>query len=155
MSAPSADDLRRVTQRFFRRFGALSADSTPCGKPLPMAYAHALMVLLAKGESSQRELGEELGIDKSNVARLCAKMVDAEHAAQRANSADGRSRLVSLTPRGRRLATEVDGASRARFGALLTALPKERRAAVVDALRWLVEAVDASAAASHEAREDA
>jgi len=143
MVLDEADALRRVTQRLFRRFGALAADSTPCGTPLSMAHAHALMILLARGELSQQDLGVELCIDKSNVARLCAKMVEARHAKQGASEEDGRSRRVSLTTRGERLAKEVDVASRARFGALLTALPPARRTDVGDALRLLVVALDA------------
>jgi DNA-binding MarR family transcriptional regulator len=68
-------------QRLFRRFGTLATDRTPCDKPLSMAHAHALMVLSARGASSQQELGTELCIDKSNVARLCAKMSAAGHVA--------------------------------------------------------------------------
>jgi DNA-binding MarR family transcriptional regulator len=144
MADGRADALREATQRFFRRFGALSADSTPCGKPLPLAHAHALMLLLARGELSQQELGRELGIDKSNVARLCAKMTDADHTTQRSCERDGRSRRVALTRRGRRLATEVEAASRARFESLLAALPEGRRGDVVDALESLVRAIDAA-----------
>lgn len=139
----AVDELRRVTQRFFRRFGALAADSTPCGKPLPLAHAHALMVLRVRGELTQQALGADLGIDKSNVARLCAKMVRANHVKQRPSEQDGRSRLVSLTARGARLAQEVDEASRARFGALLRGIPVPRRADVIVALQHLVDAVDA------------
>lgn len=137
------DELRGAAQRFFRRFGALAADSTPCGKPLSVAHAHALMILLAQGELTQQALGTELGIDKSNVARLCAKMVSANHAQQRPSERDGRSRLVSLTSRGVHLAQEVDGSSRARFGALLAGIPEPRRTDVVVALHLLVDAIDA------------
>jgi DNA-binding MarR family transcriptional regulator len=140
-----ADDLRRVTQRFFRRFGALAADATPCGKPLSIAHAHALMVLLGAGELAQQELGAELCIDKSNVARLCAKMVEAGHARQRRCERDGRSRRVALPGRGERLAREVDAASRARFGALLDGIPAPRRDEVIAALRHLVAALDVPA----------
>jgi DNA-binding MarR family transcriptional regulator len=136
-----ADEFRRVTQRFFRRFGVLAADSTPCGKPLSMAHAHALMALLESGELSQQALGAKLCIDKSNVARLCAKMVQANHVRQKPSATDGRSRLVSLTARGTRLAQEVDTASRARFDALLGALPEARRADVILALQQLVDAL--------------
>lgn len=129
-------------QLFFRRFGALVADATPCGKPLPMAHAHALMVL-ASGEMSQQELGRELCIDKSNVARLCARLVEAGHAEQRPDQSDGRSRRVSLTAVGSRLAREVDEASRERFGTLLRALPADSRDQVLDVLRHLVAAIDA------------
>lgn len=128
-------------QRIFRRFGTLSAGATPCGKPLSMAHAHALLVL-AKGEVSQQELGVELCIDKSNVARLCARMVDEGHAAQEQSATDGRSRRISLTARGKRLAREVDAASAARFGALLRGLPGARRLQVLEALEHLVIALD-------------
>jgi DNA-binding MarR family transcriptional regulator len=150
--APPVEELRRLTQRFFRRFGALAADSTPCGKPLPVAHAHALMVLLAQGELTQQALGAELGIDKSNVARLCAKMVRSRHVKQRPSERDGRSRLVSLTSRGARLAQDVDDASRARFGALLAGIPEPRHRDVVIALQHLVDALDAAPAAPLEER---
>lgn len=140
-----ADELRRVTQRFFRRYGALAADATPCGKPLPMAHAHALMILLGAGELSQQELGAELCIDKSNVARLAAKMVAAGHARMWRCPLDGRSRRVALTARGEKLAREVDAASRARFGALLAGIPGAARHQVIDALRHLVAALDVPA----------
>ena len=142
MSRDRVEELRRLTQHFVRRFGALSADVTPCGKPLPLAHAHALMVLLGQGEQRQQELGGELGIDKSNVARLCAKMVELGHVVQRSCEHDGRSRLVSLTARGKRLALEVDASSRARFGSLVQALPRDRRDDVLEALRLLVAALE-------------
>lgn len=154
MSDP-VDELRRVTQRFLRGFGALATESTPCGKPLSMAHAHALMVLLTGGELSQQALGAELRIDKSNVARLCARMVSAGHVKQRPNERDGRSRLVSLTPRGVRLAKEVDAASRARFGALLGSLPETRRDEVIAALQHLVEALDVPTSLPLEERSSA
>jgi len=140
--ATQADELRHLMQRLFRRFGALAADATPCGKPLPMAHAHALMILRADGELSQQELGARLCIDKSNVARLCARMVEAGHVEQRASEHDGRSRRVSLTSRGTRLAEEVDLASRARFGALLAAVPGDARGQVLGGLRHLIDALE-------------
>jgi DNA-binding MarR family transcriptional regulator len=142
-TAAQTDDLRRLLQRLFRRFGALGTDGTPCGKPLSMAHAHGLMVLLAKGELSQQHLGAELCIDKSNVARLCAKMAEAGHATQRQCAKDGRSRRVALTSRGKRLAREVEAASGARFRSLLTEVPPDRRPQVLEALEVFVSALDA------------
>lgn len=140
-SSAEPRELRQLMQQLFRRFGVLSSDSTPCGKPLSPAHAHALMVLLARGELSQQELGVELGIDKSNVARLCARMVEAGHASQEQSETDGRSRRVSLTAAGKRLAREVDTASTARFAALIRGLPAGRHRQVVDALEQLVAAI--------------
>lgn len=152
-TAAQSDELRRLMQRVFRRFGALATDQTPCGKPLSVAHAHALMALLSKGEASQRELGAELSIDKSNVARLCAKMVEAGHVTQRAAEDDGRSRRVSLTARGRRLAKEVEAASGDRFRALLVAVPAGKRVQVIEALQQLVTALDTLPATPADADE--
>ena len=150
MPTDQVDDLRVLVQRLFRRFGALGADTTPCGKPLPMAHAHALMILLGRGELTQQELGAELCIDKSNVARLCAKMVDAGHATQSTGADDRRSRVVALTVAGKRLAREVNAASRQRFGALLSGLKATDREQVIHALGQLVAAIDSSAASAVE-----
>lgn len=152
MDLDQVDELRGLLQRLFRMFGALGADTTPCGQPLPMAHAHALMILSSRGELTQQELGAELCIDKSNVARLCAKMVDAGHVVQAAGAQDRRSRMVSLTAAGTRLAREVNSASRQRFGALLTSMKVSHRAPVIRALGQLVAAIDASSSERQEER---
>jgi DNA-binding MarR family transcriptional regulator len=107
-----------------------------------MGHAHALMVLLAKGELSQQELGAQLCIDKSNVARLSARMVEAGHIDQRPSEKDGRSRILSLTAKGKRLAREVDAASGATFGSLLNILPPNSRRRVLHSLHELVKSLD-------------
>jgi DNA-binding MarR family transcriptional regulator len=137
-----ARELRRLMQQLFRRSGVLASDATPCGKPLSPAHAHALMALLTLGEASQQELGLELGIDKSNVARLCARLVEAGHAEQEQSETDGRSRRVSLTLAGKKLAREVDGSSAARFSAILQRLSGPQQQRVIDALGCLVSAIE-------------
>jgi DNA-binding MarR family transcriptional regulator len=144
------EQLRSAMQRLFRRFGVTAADTTPCGKPLPLAHAHALMSLLAHAELSQQQLGRELCIDKSNVARLCAKMEEAGHVRQRTSEHDGRSRRVGLTDTGRRVAADVDRASRERFAALLARLEADERPRVLTALQQLLAAMDGLPAPSHE-----
>jgi DNA-binding MarR family transcriptional regulator len=147
-----AEQLRAAVQRFVRGFGLLASDRTPCGTPLSTSHAHALMVLLEHGRRaepcSQQRLGEALGIDKSNVARLCARLERDGHGSQRRPEHDGRARLVSLTPAGRRLAERVEARSRARFGELLAALPSaEARASVLaslDALNGAIALTSAS-----------
>lgn len=144
--AEPAEQLRVAVQRFLRSFGLLASDQTPCGTPISTSYAHGLVVLLERGHrgerSTQQELGEALGIDKSNVARLCAKMQRAGHVTQERSATDGRARLLALTPSGRRLAGRVQAASRDRFAQLFAALPSdETRASVVAALQALNGAI--------------
>ena len=114
-------DLRRLIQTFIRSAGLLAGDQTPCGHPVAVSHAHALMVLLEtarKGKRvTQRELGQALGIDKSNVTRLCRRMESAGHLVQSRSADDGRARLLSLTTRGTRVAKNVERSSRDRFQA--------------------------------------
>jgi DNA-binding MarR family transcriptional regulator len=95
--------------------------------------------------STQQDLVKVLGVNKSNVARLCAKMIDAGHVAQEPSPDDGRAWSVSLTAKGRRIAERVEDASRTRFDRLLAALPSDgTRAAVLQALDMLNEAIAAT-----------
>ena len=137
--------LRAHVQEFVRRFGLLVTKQTPCGLPISPSYAHALMLLLQRSRDGlvtlHSDLAGSLGIDKSNVARLCERMVDAKHAVQTIPAADGRSRLVTLTTAGTRLAQRIEQGSRDRFSAVTAMIPDGRRRAVITALADLNAAV--------------
>jgi DNA-binding MarR family transcriptional regulator len=146
VAAHPGDLLRTSIQRFVRAFGLLDGDQTPCGVPLAPTHAHALMALLDRERraiaSAQQDLVRGLGIDKSNVTRLCAKMIEAGHLAQTDSPEDGRTWRLSLTPKGRRLAERVEDASRSRFDHILTAMPSDAaRTAVIRSLDLLNEAI--------------
>jgi DNA-binding MarR family transcriptional regulator len=144
-----ASALRSLLQTLIRSFGLLAASTTPCGKPLPVSHAHALMVLLERARlgvtPGQRELGAALGIDKSNIARLCQRMEEAGHLRQLRDREDGRARLLRLTPQGRRIAGSVELSSQAHFAALAAAVPASRRRDLLSALETLNEAIAATA----------
>jgi DNA-binding MarR family transcriptional regulator len=140
-----AADLRLLIQTFVRSAGLLAGDQTPCGHPVAVSHAHALMVLLETARKAkrvtQRELGQALGIDKSNVARLCRRMESAGHLVQSRSADDGRARLLSLTTRGTRLAKNVERSSRDRFQWLMSAIPRRSRAGVLSSLACLNRAL--------------
>lgn len=141
-SGDPTQELRAAVQQFVRSFGLLAGDQTPCGQPLAPSHAHALMVLSAGTRLNQQALSSMLGIDKSSVARLCAKMESLGHIDQERPANDGRARLVGLTDKGRRVAERVDAASRARFQHVLEAMPSARvRERVIVAIQQLNEAV--------------
>ena len=90
---------------------------------------------------TMRELADQLGIDKSNVTRLCRQMQDAGHVELNRCGEDGRVRRLKLTAEGRRLAREVDDSSRERFDRILSRVPPKQRAELLRALDLLGEAV--------------
>ncbi len=132
-------------QGFVRSFGLLVTRQTPCGQPVSPSYAHALMLLLERESAgvgtTQTELAEALGLDKSSIARLCARLEADERATQQPLPEDRRSRRVALTGRGRKLAENIQAASTERFRRVFSAIPRSKRADVVAALCLLTAAV--------------
>jgi len=86
---------------------------------------------------TQQELGRTLGIDKSNVARLCARMELAGHVKQERSPIDRRARLISLTKAGVKVAESVEQSSHQRFRQIIEALGAEGRQGVLSALDQL------------------
>lgn len=132
-------------QELIRRFGLLSTDRTPCGKPLASSDAHALMVLLEAGEDGMLSsaLAARLGVDKSTSSRITTRLTERGYLAPAPNATDdGRAKPSRLTRKGVRIAQDVDQASRARFADVLEHVPSRRRSDVVVALRDIVSALE-------------
>lgn len=146
-------DLRRSLQGFVRAFGLLASEQTPCGQPLAPSHAHALLVLLERERATaadglkQQELTTALGLDKSSITRLCAKMVDAGHLQQVPSETDGRAWALSLSAKGRRVAETLEEASKARFRRLAAALPA---AVAAEDVLQVLEALTAAVVSSSE-----
>lgn len=143
MSRSSAHELQGLMQRFVRQFGLLDSSQTPCGKPLSISYAHALMALRSmKAGPTQSELQAVLCIDKSNIARLCMQMEKLGHLKRSRSAGDGRAWVLRLTKKGEVLADSVSRASIGRFAKLFESLPPGGRGAALSGLRLLVEAIE-------------
>jgi len=137
--ASDVRQLQRLVQELVRSFGLLVTKQTPCGHPVSPSHAHALMVLLERDgdHTTQSELGAQLGIDKSNVARLCARMHEEGHVVQEVSAEDARGRELNLTAKGKRMAEQLKGASLARFQRVLHGVPLGKRRQLLDSLQLL------------------
>jgi DNA-binding MarR family transcriptional regulator len=129
---------------FVRAFGLHQGDRTPCGKPVSVAEAHALLELSQHGPLPQSDLAAWLRLEKSTVSRLVAQLEQREWLTRERSTVDKRMLLLSLTEEGRRIAGELAEARQARFERLLAAIPEAQRDEVLRALSVLVEAIDAS-----------
>lgn len=138
-----SEEFRALVQEFVRRFGLLSTDQTPCGKPLASSDAHALMLLLEAGDDGMLSSGlaARLGIDKSTASRTVMRLTGNGHLGSAPSTADGRAKPIRLTNKGVRVAREIEQASRQRFAQLLEHVPPRKRADVVEALRTVVTAL--------------
>lgn len=138
------DVLRQKILHFIRVLGVLR-EQAPCGLPISISAAHALMYLKNEGKgvvSSQQELQQALDLDKSNVARLCLAMQKQGLILQRSVKADRRYRQVFLTKKGDLMAQKISLASRVRMKRILSHLPKNQFKSILRTFDVMAEAIE-------------
>lgn len=136
--------LQKQMVALVRAFGLHRPEQTPCGKPVAVAEAHALMDLAQHPQLAQHELATRLRLGKSTVSRLVGQMEERGWVTRSRSTADGRVLLLELTEAGRSQAEELAQARQAKFARVLAAIPAEQRGMVVEMLGVLVEAIDAA-----------
>ncbi len=134
------DAAQEALMRFVRNFGLHQPDRTPCGQPLPVSEAHAMVEIARDGQLRQAELARRLRLEKSTVSRLVANLVNRGWVHRAPADGDGRGVLLVLTDAGATAAARQADARRDRLTALLDRIPDHERAAVVRALQALAEA---------------
>lgn len=138
-----AHELRLLIRDFIHRFGLIQQPRTPCGQPMSVARAHALMTLYETDDGVRiSDLGEELNIDLSNVSRLCSRLEGDGLIERRDDPKDGRVRRLHLTREGRVEAARVDAASLSRFASVLEQMPAGSQGQVMEALELLNTAIE-------------
>jgi DNA-binding MarR family transcriptional regulator len=136
----NANELMESVVAFVRSFGLHKPDQTPCGQPVAVAEAHALMDLVAFGAVRQGELAVRLQLEKSTVSRLVRQMEARGWIQRTSDRDDGRAVLIRLTRQGRDAASELSGARQEKFARILAAIPEDKRSMVVEAISILERA---------------
>jgi DNA-binding MarR family transcriptional regulator len=142
MRRGEVDAAQEALMRFVRNFGLHQPDRTPCGQPLPVSEAHAMVEIAREGRLRQVELARRLRLEKSTVSRLVTNLVGRGWVHREAVDGDGRGVLLVLTDVGVTAAARQADARRDRLTALLDRIPDDQSAAVVRALQTLAEAAD-------------
>ncbi len=124
-----------------RAFGLHQPDQTPCGKPVAVAEAHALMELAQGAPLSQNDLVARLQLEKSTVSRLVGILETRGWIVRARSAQDARARELRLTESGRQIAADLAEARRTKFARVFDAIPEQERAAVLASLQILVEAI--------------
>ncbi len=135
-------ELQHRMVSLVRAFGLHQPDRTPCGQPIAVTEAHALIELNQQAPLSQHELARRLRLEKSTVSRLVAQMRARGWVECSRDRADRRIVHVLLSETGREIAAQVDDARRAKFDQLFAAMSSNERNEVLHALSILVEALN-------------
>ncbi len=125
----TADALLRESHRLFRPHG------------LTAAQFNVLNVLSDRADGlSQRELGDVLVVDRSNITGLLDRMGEAGWVQRRDDPADRRVYRVTLTPAGRRLWAKVEPRYRAVASQVVEGLSVVQRTQCLAALKHMEQA---------------
>ena len=145
MSRTTVDAERLALQEqiiaFIRAFGLHRPGETPCGRPVSVSEAPALMKLTPDDLRPQVALAEPLRLEKSTVTPLVSQLEARGWLERARDPGDGRALRVTLTAKGRSVARELAAARQAKFESLLARIPDEERESVQHALGILVEAL--------------
>ena len=112
-------------------------------RPLGLGAQQFLVLkqLQVLGETSQAELADALGIDRSNLASIVATLCERSLAERTRRNVDRRRYVLRLTRAGERLLVRTDGAIAAAEQDLLSPLDQQEREQVYALLRRLADGV--------------
>jgi len=144
MNNPDAETLRELIRSFIRRFGLLDQSHTPCGLPMTVSDAHALVELLRSPDLEALELSKRLGLSKSAVSRLLLRLKRRGQITQKRDRNDGRACNLRLTEKGKRQAEMINRESRKIFGVIISGLPEEAVRRLLQYLPLLIKSLPES-----------
>jgi DNA-binding MarR family transcriptional regulator len=124
-----------------RALGLHRPDTTPCGQPISVAEAQAVLELSRGGGISQNGLANRLRLEKSTVSRIASALEARGWLERDRDPHDSRLFRLHLTAMGKRIAGNLDASRKAKFAKVLAAIPVAKRAGVIEALSTLSEAL--------------
>lgn len=127
-----------------RSLGLHKPDTTPCGQPLSVGEAQALLEIGREPGLTQNGLAQRLGLDKSTVSRLVGMLERRSWVERVRDRSDSRFYHLRLTAAGMKTNANLAQSRRAKFERIFQAIPRARRAGVAASLSALMEAIDES-----------
>jgi DNA-binding MarR family transcriptional regulator/GNAT superfamily N-acetyltransferase len=131
--------VRDSSRRIVRELGFMKPTVGATG--LPISAVHALIEIGGRENLTPAGLGEILDLEKSSVSRMLRKLVVSGEIEERENPGDARSKLLSLTARGRDMLRRIDGLGRSQVEGAFGHLSRERQGIVVAGLDAYAEAL--------------
>lgn len=139
--AQSSESFQALMVELTRAFGWHRPTETPCGQPVPISEAHALLELSKAQSLTQKQLGAALKLRKSSVSRLVSNLQQRGWIERSRNPQDGRALDVRLTPGGVGAARNLAFARQRKMEGILTKIPAGERSMVMRSLETLIGAI--------------
>ena len=125
--------------QLMRSLGLHKPDQTPCGQPISVAEAHALLEIAREPGLTQNGLATRLGLEKSTVSRIAGMLEQRRWVRRVRDERDARFVRLHLTQHGIKANVRIAEARRGKFDRIFRAIPADRRRSIVDSLAILLE----------------
>jgi DNA-binding MarR family transcriptional regulator/GNAT superfamily N-acetyltransferase len=133
------EPIRAASRRLVRELGFLRG--TLAGTALPPSAVHTLVEIGAAGTLRATELASRLSLEKSSVSRLLRKLIGDGLLRETPGDTDARSKILSLTARGKKLLAGIDTFARAQVFDALKQLSPAQYAVVAQGLGLYAQAL--------------
>ncbi|MDP9426841.1 MAG: helix-turn-helix domain-containing GNAT family N-acetyltransferase [Actinomycetota bacterium] len=132
------DGVRRFNRFWTRRIGVLREGLLHT--PHTLTEARVLLEISQRINPTATDLARELGLDPGYLSRLLARLEGLGLVTRSPSEADGRRRVLSLTPKGKEAFSLLDSRSREEVGEMLGGLAEGEQRRLLEAMRT-VEAI--------------
>lgn len=133
--------LREIIRIIVRKLGLLQkTDAACCG--ITVGQCHALVEIGRARTLSLNELAEILALDKSTMSRTVDNLVNGGLVERNIDKGDRRYTTLNLTVEGTTMVEFINCSMNEYFDRVLSAVPKEKLAVVIEILPYLLTAVE-------------
>ncbi len=133
------DDIRAASRLMVRELGFM--DATVAATDYPPSAVHTILEIGIRGPMNSGELCDFLRLEKSSVSRMVRKLIACGELRETADEADARSKLLSLTAKGRRTLEALHGFGRHQVSGALAALTEAEQRTVREGMMLYARAL--------------
>ena len=138
----TVEAIRAVSRTMVRELGFMGGDFA--GTEFSPSTVHALIEIETGGVTA-RDLAVCLHLEKSSISRMLRKLVESGDVEEKTSDADGRAKILSLTPSGEKRVAAIHAFAHAQVADALGHLKSGQVRTVLDGLRLYTRALSAQA----------
>jgi DNA-binding MarR family transcriptional regulator/GNAT superfamily N-acetyltransferase len=135
------EQIRCASRTMVRELGFMR--TTLAGTDYSPSAVHTLLELDSRGALTAAQLVQMLGLEKSSVSRMVAKLVQAGEVAESPGDDDARTKQLSLTEQGRRSVAAIHAYGQRQVTSALAPLNNQQQLAIAQGLDGYAQALTA------------
>ncbi|WP_032699463.1 bifunctional helix-turn-helix transcriptional regulator/GNAT family N-acetyltransferase [Pseudomonas syringae] len=133
------EQVRSASRTMVRELGFMR--TTLAGTRYSPSAVHTLLELGEHGALTSAQLVQELGLEKSSVSRMVAKLIQSGELEESRGEEDGRTKQLSLTEQGKRTLEEIHAYGQMQVSSALVPLTQQEQQTIAQGLNAYAQAL--------------